>query len=175
MDELYDLRFPIGEFIAPKKYTKWLLQEWVSEITEFPDNLEAVVHKLTPEELLKTYRPNGWNIQQLVHHCADSHMNSIIRFKLTLTEDNPTIKPYEEGLWAELADGNTSSLENSLAIIKGVHGRWSLLLNRLSDEDLKRPFVHPESGNRVTIQENIGIYAWHCRHHLRHIQLALKV
>ncbi len=172
--ELYKLRFPTGEFTTPEIYTQEILDQWISEIVNFPENMNDLISGLNKVQLQLTYRPGGWNIQQVLHHCADSHMNSIIRFKLTLTEVNPIIKPYEESKWAILADGNTSNLKDSLAIIKGVHGRWGVLLNNLSNSDLHRSFIHPETGNQVTIKENIGIYAWHCRHHLGHIKLALK-
>jgi hypothetical protein len=110
----------------------------------------------------------------VVHHCADSHMNSIIRFKLTLTEDDPEIRPYYEGRWAELVDGKDDDISYSLQLITAVHSKWVKLLKGLKPNDLERNFIHPEHGQAFSIAENIGIYAWHCNHHLTHIELALK-
>src|SRR5690606_40023431 len=120
-------------------------------------------------ELAKRYRPEGWTIRQLVHHCADSHMNSFIRFKLTLTEETPTIKPYLEDLWAELPDASHLPIDSSLDVLKGLHHRWTALLKSLTEEDLKRQFIHPETNERISLETNIGIYAWNGDHHLAHM------
>ncbi|MFT4524048.1 MAG: hypothetical protein ACI85F_000189 [Bacteroidia bacterium] len=131
----------------------------------FPQRLRNFTKNLSVDQLNLTYRPDGWSIKQVVHHCADSHMNSIIRFKLTLTEDDPEIRPYYEGRWAELVDGKDDDISYSLQLINAVHNKWVNLLNSLSAEDMEREFIHPEHGQRFSIAENIGIYAWHCNHH----------
>ncbi|HWS60267.1 MAG TPA: putative metal-dependent hydrolase, partial [Flavobacterium sp.] len=123
----------------------------------------------TEEQLNTQYRLEGWTIRQVVHHCADSHMNSLTRLKLALTEDKPTIKPYREELWAELPDSKNLPLESSLKMLEGIHYRWSILLNNLTKEHRERTFIHPNKGKEFRIDENIGLYAWHCNHHLAHI------
>ncbi len=170
--DLEKLKFPIGKFVAPKEISRDFIQEWISVINDFPTKLKEEVDALTEEQLNTTYRPNGWTIRQVVHHCADSHMNSLTRFKLALTEENPSIKPYFEERWAELADSATMSIVPSLLMIEGIHQRWTVLLKNLTDEQLSRMFIHPEQGKTFRLDENIGVYAWHCNHHLAHIQLA---
>lgn len=172
--DLEKLKFPIGEFHPPSEYTEELVNNWIAVLENFPIVLSRLVGELSEEQLTWKYRPEGWNVKQVVHHCADSHMNSIIRFKLALTEENPTIKPYFEDKWAELEDTLNVDVSFSLEILKGVHFRWVSLLKSLSKAQMKRSFVHPEHGSQVTIQENIGIYAWHCQHHLAHIKNALE-
>ncbi|BDD11277.1 putative metal-dependent hydrolase [Fulvitalea axinellae] len=165
------LRFPIGHFHAPEMIIPSDIEQWIEDIEKFPMLLTEELIGLSQEQLEWSYRPDGWSIRQLTHHCADSHMNSFIRFKLALTEDKPVIKPYEEALWAKLPD-NESDVTESLFILKGLHARWVQLLKNLSYKDLDREFVHPENGQTVSVAENIGIYAWHGKHHLEHIRLA---
>ena len=171
--ELEGLRYPIGEFLKPETISPQQIEEWIEVIANLPDKLIAITQDLTTEQLNWSYRPVGWSIKQIVHHFADSHMNSFIRFKLALTEDNPTIRPYKEIYWAELLDGKEDDLSDSLLLIKSLHNKWVRLLRSLSTEDLKRTFVHPEHGQQFSLDENIGIYAWHCRHHMEHIKIAL--
>ncbi len=171
---LYQLKFPIGEFKKPEVIDNSLVKQWIKEIQVFPDKIKTITDDLTPEQLNLHYRPNGWSINQVVHHCADSHMNSYIRFKLALTEDAPTIKPYFEERWAELDDANDNDISNSIALIISLHAKWVKLLKRLSPAELKREFIHPEHGKRFSLEETIGTYAWHGNHHLAHIELALK-
>jgi len=166
---LENLKYPIGKFIKPHAITQEIVLNWISEIEAFPSILNIEVIHLNNEQLDTPYRPNGWTIRQVVHHCADSHMNSFIRFKLTLTEDIPTIKPYYEDRWAELIDSKTLPIEHSLIILKGLHSRWTSLLKSLSEIDLERKFIHPDQDGKINLYENIGIYAWHCNHHLAHI------
>ena len=168
------LKFPIGRFVKPKKITKSILNSWIEDIEEFSFQLDELMSKLSEEQLNMPYRPEGWTIRQVVHHCADSHMNSFIRFKLALTEDTPTIKPYFEDQWAELPDAKNFPIESSLQIIKGLHKRWSALLYSLNPEELKKAFIHPEHQTITYLDENIGIYAWHCKHHLAHIEQVLR-
>lgn len=169
----YTSRFPIGEFKKPAVITREHRIQWLEDLTAFPADLRAQVEHLSLEELELTYREGGWNVRQVVHHCADSHMNAITRFKLALTEDNPTIRPYEEAKWAELADGKEAPIEWSLQLLAGLHARLVLLLQTLSDEQLQRTFIHPDRAPvPVTIAEQIGIYAWHSNHHLAHVKQA---
>jgi hypothetical protein len=164
-----ELKYPIGRFEKPATITAETLSKWISDILYFPERLKNEVNHLTDEQLNTHYRPGGWTIRQVIHHCADSHMNSLTRLKLVLTEDSPTIKPYYEERWAELADSKNMSIEPSLKMIEGIHERWTVLLNNLTNEEYCRIFIHPEHGKAFRIDENIGIYAWHCNHHLAHI------
>lgn len=164
-----ELKYPIGRFEEPATITTETLSKWISDILYFPERLKNEVNHLTDEQLNTPYRSGGWTIRQVIHHCADSHMNSLTRLKLVLTEDKPTIKPYDEGRWAELADSKNMPIEPSLKMIEGIHERWTVLLNNLTKDEYSRIFVHPEHGKTFRIDENIGIYAWHCNHHLAHI------
>ncbi|GGH19301.1 YfiT family bacillithiol transferase [Paenibacillus segetis] len=164
-------KYPIGQFECPATITFDEITNWIDEIRGLPSRLIEVVRHLSDQKLDCPYREHGWTIRQVVHHIADSHMNAYIRFKLALTEDNPTIKPYDQNEWANLSD-NKLPIEGSLQIIESLHERWSYLLRSLTDDQLKRTFHHPDSG-LVTLEKNIGIYAWHGNHHLAHIQNAL--
>lgn len=171
---LEKLKFPIGEFQKPTIITKEIISNWISEIEIFPTKLINEVSQLSDLQLDTPYRENGWTIRQVVHHCADSHMNSFTRFKLALTEDQPTIKPYFEDKWAVLIDSKNMPIAPSLKIIEGIHERWTILLNNLTDEQLSKTFIHPESQKHIRLDENVGIYAWHGNHHLAHITEAKK-
>lgn len=164
-----ELRFPIGQFETPNDITGKMLSKWISDISTFPTRLKEAIASLTDIQLDTPYRPGGWTIRQVVHHCADSHMNSLTRFKLTLTENRPTIKPYDEARWAELPDSKNARIEPALNMLEGLHERWTLLLHKLTAKDLEKIFIHPEQGREYRISENIGLYAWHCNHHLAHI------
>lgn len=160
-----DLRFPIGKF-DPAAYPS--RTENINMIASLPALLRSAVDGLTEDQLDTPYRPEGWTLRQTVHHIADSHINSLCRFKLALTEDeSPTIKPYMEDRWAELADSKLP-VDVSLAIIDGVHTRWVELLKNMTDEDYEREFVHPETGS-WKLEQVVGLYAWHSRHHAAHI------
>ncbi|MES2559478.1 MAG: putative metal-dependent hydrolase [Bacteroidota bacterium] len=162
------LKFPIGKYSKPATITPALLTEWIATLAALPSSLSNEVTNLTNEQLDTHYRPDGWTIRQVVHHLADSHMNAFIRFKLALTEETPTVKPYLEASWAELPD-SSMPIESSLQIITGIHARWVNLLRTFSDEDLSRTFIHPEHGKIFRLDEIIGLYAWHSNHHLAHI------
>lgn len=162
-------RYPIGQFEKPAVIDHTVLSGWIQVITQYPDRLKAEVQKLTEEQLDTPYRTGGWTIRQVVNHTADSHMNAFIRIKLALTENLPVIKPYEEALWAELPDSKNYPIHASLSILEGLHNRWQVLLTALTDAQLKRCFVHPEHGKQISIEEAIGMYSWHCKHHLAHI------
>lgn len=168
-----DLRYPIGNFSEPVFINDASLQSWVNDIDAFPERLNTTVKHLSAEQLDTPYRPGGWTIRQVIHHCADSHMNSWIRFKLALTEDKPVIKPYMEDLWAELPDSKIMDIHPSLVLLKALHTKWVFLLKSLTDIDLQRVYVHPEFGKEYKLDSAIALYAWHCNHHLAHI-LSLK-
>ena len=163
-----DLRYPIGRFKHADAITDEDLRQWIDDIAALPDQLRDAVAGLSEAQLDTTYRPGGWTLRQVVHHVGDSHMNALIRFKWALTEDRPTIKPYYEDRWAELSDYDAVPVETSLDFIARLHERWVTLLRSLTREDLTREFVHPESGT-VRLDWNVGMYAWHGRHHLAHI------
>jgi len=163
-----DERYPIGRFAAPAVVSRAQVQAWIDDIEQLPASLRSAVHLLTPEQLATPYRADGWRVQQVVHHLADSHMNSYIRFKWALTEERPTIKAYFEDRWAELPDYADVPIATSLQLLDALHQRWACFLRGLDARDLQREFVHPESGP-VRLDVNIGIYAWHGRHHLAQI------
>lgn len=164
------IKYPIGQVNIPKEITKDDISIWISDIESFPVKLENLVKTLTEDQLNTPYRDGGWTVRQTIHHCGDSHVNSYIRFKWTLTEDSPTIKAYYEDRWAELFDTKDAPITHSLLFIKALHAKWVYLLKGLSGTDLEKVFIHPENGNTVSLKENIGIYAWHCNHHYAHIE-----
>jgi len=168
---LIDLRYPIGEFQCPKEVTSQQVKEWMGDIYLLPKQLKEVLSEASEQALAKSYCENGWTVRQLVHHIADSHMNSYTRFKLALTEDVPMIKPYNEAEWAMLPDSEMP-IATSLTLIESLHERWVYLLTNLTDEQLQRAYNHPDSG-LTTLEQAVGLYAWHGKHHLAHIQHAL--
>jgi hypothetical protein len=163
------LKYPIGRFRLPEIVTHEAIQDAISTIKAFPANFFTAVSPLSISQLDTPYRPGGWTVRQLVHHCADSHMNAFIRFKLALTEENPTIKPYDEGTWANLPDANLP-IESSLAIIRAIHFKWGVLLDSMNPEDFKKTFFHPEKQKTQALGEVTLLYAWHSQHHLAHVQ-----
>ena len=173
--DIEKLRFPVGRYVVPEEITPEIRGEWSQIIAETPTQLRERIQGLDETALNWRYRPNGWNIRQVVHHFADSHANAIIRMKLTLTEDNPTIKPYNEALWAELADTLKGDLNDSLNSVEGIHNRWSVLLAAIKEAEWGRTFYHPEYDRTYTLEESLGNYAWHCEHHLAHIDQAIKL
>ncbi|WP_312093852.1 YfiT family bacillithiol transferase [Niallia sp.] len=163
-----DDRYPIGIFEYEGQISDEDLHSWISEIEHYPAKLEKAVSALSKEQLDTAYRKGGWTIRQVVHHVADSHMNAYIRTKLALTEQKPIIKPYEEALWAELAD-YSMPINVSIHLLTNIHARWVHLLRfLLLTEELERELQHPDSGIQ-TVKFLIGNYAWHGRHHLAHI------
>jgi uncharacterized damage-inducible protein DinB len=163
-----DLRYPIGPFKLESAPTDEQVQRAIQEISEAPAKLRAAVEGLSPEQLETPYRLGGWTVRQVVHHVPDSHLNSYCRFKLALTEDEPTIKAYHEDRWAELDDSRTAPIEVSLAMLESLHKRWVLLMKSLAPADFARTFRHPEIG-LVSLAKNVCLYAWHGRHHVAHI------
>ena len=169
MDQLESLRYPIGRRQKPAEVTPELRADWIEAIAEAPALLRAVVSGLTQAQLDTPYRPGGWTVRQVVHHVPDSHMNAYVRFRWTLTEDNPQIKDYNETSWAQLPDGKTADIEVSLNLLASLHERWVLLLRALTEEDFARTCVHPEMGS-VSLDDFLAVYAWHGQHHIAHIQ-----
>jgi hypothetical protein len=166
------LRYPIGRPhlptapLAPAERTAYLQQ-----ITELPAQLAAAAERLGPERLARPYRLGGWTGQQVIHHVADSHLNAYCRFRLALTEDNPTIRPYDEAAWAALPDVAATPVAVSLALLASLHSRWVALLHHLSDAQWQRTFFHPETKRISTLEQTLALYAWHGRHHLAHLGL----
>ncbi len=163
-----DLRYPVGQFEFDGHLSEDQRRLLIDEIADAPAKLRAAVAGLTPEQIETPYRPGGWTVRQVVHHIPDSHLNSYVRFKLALTEEEPTIKPYDEAAWSELEDVRTAPLETSLTLLDVLHQRWVLLLRSLNDTDFARTFRHPELGV-VSLEKNVALYAWHGRHHIAHI------
>lgn len=162
-----DLRYPVGRFSFTSADEK-SRAEAITIIAELPAKMRAAVQGLSDAQLDTRYRPDGWTVRQVVHHVPDSHMNAYIRFKFALTEETPRIKPYDEAKWAELPDGRGGPLEPSLAILDGLHARWTLLLRAMRAHDFDRQLDHPEHG-LLSLNRMLALYAWHCRHHVAHI------
>lgn len=168
------LRYPIGDYKGAATFDKTKVGNEIKIISSFFDLISAETASLNENDLKRTYREDGWNIRQLVHHCADSHMNGLIRLKLALTEDKPTIKPYPEQLFAELADTINEPIESSLLIIKGVHKRLTSVFNSMNEKDFQKSYLHPQYQKEFKMFDFLGLYSWHCLHHLEHIKLAKK-
>ena len=168
MTDLDDLRFPIGRFSPPASSLPGIRAAHIETLRVLPERLSAAVNGLSDAQLDTPYRDGGWTVRQVVHHVADSHANSYVRFKLALTEDWPTIKPYDEAAWANLADGRELPVGVSLTLIEALHGRWVRLLESLTEEDFHKGYVHPQSG-RQTLATGLALYDWHSRHHTAHI------
>ncbi len=163
------LKYPIGKYSAKDIVTKQDVQWYINTIELFPSKLKHAVTGLTEAQLDTPYREGGWTVRQVVHHTADSHMNSYIRFKLALTEDVPAIRPYLEDRWAELPEAKSGPIELSLPLLEALHKRWAVMLNGLTPDQLKRRLYHPESKMEMTVEYLLGLYAWHSEHHLAHI------
>lgn len=167
MSDVDVLRFPVGNFVPPAASTPELRAEQIDILRQLPQKLRAAVAGLSDAQLDTPYREGGWTLRQVVHHVADSHANAYVRFKLAMTEDWPTIKPYEEAEWARLAD-NKLPVDVSLAMIEALHVRWVALLESFAPEDFERGYVHPVLG-RQDLGRVLALYAWHSRHHTAHI------
>jgi uncharacterized damage-inducible protein DinB len=163
-----DPRFPIGKYQMPADVTSTKRAEAISEIAATPERVRTAVNGLSDAQLETPYRDGGWTLRQVVHHLADSHMNAYIRWRLALTETEPTIKPYEESAWAKLEDAAHAPVEVSLELLAPLHQRWVDLLRSLKDQDFARTFRHPEHGVR-TLDWMLFLYAWHGNHHTAHI------
>jgi hypothetical protein len=163
-----DLRYPVGTFNFQGTLSSQERQNLIDQIAATPENMRKAVAGLDDRQLDTPYRPEGWTVRQVVHHVPESHMTSYIRFKLAVTEDEPTIKPYFEDRWARLDDANQAPIELSLDLLETLHGRWVWFLRSLKDADFQRTFLHPELGS-VSLDKNVALYAWHGRHHVAHI------
>src|ERR1700749_1805336 len=159
------MKYPVGKFTPPASYTNDDLHHWISEVKLLPGKMRQAVISLNEKQLDTPYRTGGWTLRQVVHHVADSHMNSLTRFKLALTEENPTIKPYEEADWALLPDYRLP-VEPSLKILEGLHLHWGALLDSFTEDQWARVFTHPASGETNNLKKALGMYAWPCKHHL---------
>lgn len=162
------LSYPIGPFQSPEAVTPEERKRHIETIAAMPARLREAVSGLNDAQLDTPYRPGGWTVRQLVHHVADSHLNSYVRFRLALTEEQPTIKPYDEKKWAELKDARTLPVETSLQLIESLHHRWVSLLESLSEAEFLRTFNHPENGT-MRIDRTVALYSWHAKHHVAHI------
>ena len=163
-----DLRYPIGEFKFEAPLAQDQRQALIVKIEQTPARMRAAVADLNGEQLDTPYRPEGWTVRQVVHHVPESHLNSYIRFKLAITEDEPVIKPYFEDRWAELDDARQAPISLSLDLLETLHGRWVWFLRSLKEKDWQRTFRHPELG-LVSLDKNVALYAWHGQHHVAHI------
>lgn len=163
-----DPRYPIGKY-EPKPFDQKQKESWIADIRLLPQRLESAVLNLNEAQLETPYRDGGWTVKQLVHHVADSHLNAYTRFKLGLTETNPTIKPYEEGLWAELSDTKNLPINISLTLLHALHIRWVEILTHINDKEWERTVFHPEAKKEMTLWFLLGLYSWHSRHHTRHV------
>jgi hypothetical protein len=171
--EIYTLRYPIGKYEPVTLLTENLKDQLIGNIADLPYLLKINLETISLDEYKYTYRPEGWSINQVIHHLADSHVNAFIRFKLALTEDNPTIKPYDEGLFVQQADCTLELAEESLALITHAHKKWLALLEAMSLDDFNRTYYHPGYQNTQTLAYVLGMYSWHGFHHLAHIKYAI--
>jgi hypothetical protein len=163
-----DLRYPKGKYL-PQPFSQKQKEEWLLDIKFLPSELELAVQNLDAHQLQVPYREGGWTVQQLIHHIADSHMNAYMRFRLGLTEDNPTIRPYDQDAWAKLNDMQTVPINVSLTLLHALHKRWYATIKDLSEGEWERTVFHPEHKKKISLWELLGIYAWHGKHHIAHI------
>jgi hypothetical protein len=163
-----DLRYPVGRFAVDSEPTPDKRRRWIAQIAEAPALLRSAVAGLTEAQFDAPYRPGGWTVRQVLHHVPDSHMNAYCRYKFALTENNPTIKPYDEAAWANVADTARTPPEVSLTLLDALHRRWVILLESMAPADFERPLQHPEHGT-ITLDWMLQLYAWHGRHHTAHV------
>ena len=173
MDEEEKLRYPVGKESEQKEYNKefdeQLKSQLIDDIKMLPQSLDFAIQNLDEQQLQTPYRPGGWTVHQLIHHIADSHLNAYIRFKLGLTEENPTVKPYNQEAWANLSDSKNLPINISITLLHALHKRWCELLNNMSESEWQRSVYHPERKVEITLWELLKSYAWHSRHHTAHI------
>jgi len=163
-----DPRYPIGKFSYSGPLTAEQKRQYLDDIGQTPARLREAIRGLNDQQLDTPYRDGGWTVRQVVHHVPDSHMNSYMRFKLALTEEEPTIKTYMEDRWAELPEARQAPIGVSLALLESLHERWMLVLRNLNDADWQRTFRHPELGS-MTLERTLALYSWHGRHHVAHV------
>ena len=167
--QLEKLRYPIGQFEHHPSANLSEIKKWIRDITKHPAALKKAIKGLNEKKLNTPYRDGGWTVKQVVHHLADSHMNAYIRIKLALTENIPTIKPYEEAQWAEMDDAKKAPINISLSLLDSLHQRWTIMNKKMNETDYGKSVFHPEKKREVTIKEFLEMYSWHCRHHCAHI------
>ncbi len=166
--------FPIGKLKYPEEYSETVINKLIQDIRVLPEHLKSVSKKINKKKKLQySYREGGWTIEQIIHHLADSHMNALIRFKLALTENNPTIKPYDLDLWVETADAELP-IKVSVRLLKSIPAKWVALLENMDKNDWKRTFYHPEYNRTSTLEQTLALYAWHGKHHVAQIEVALR-
>ncbi|MFT3881446.1 MAG: putative metal-dependent hydrolase [Gemmatales bacterium] len=163
---------PVGPFVSIPKPTPVERAAMISTIKQFPAKLKQAVAGLTLEQLQTKYR--NWTLQQIVNHMADSHCNAYVRFKLTLTEKQPTIKPYDETGWSALEESKTTDINISLQMLEAIHHRWGRVMDLMKDEDFARTYYHPEYKTVVSLDEALGVYSWHCKHHLAQVEMVCR-
>ena len=167
--DLEQQKYPIGRYSRPETVTPQLIKEWISALKALPSWLDACIENLDESHYVIPYREGGWTIQQVIHHIADSHMNAYVRLKLALTEDQPTIKPYDENAWANMPDTNLTPVNVSVTMLHALHRRMVIILDNMKAEDWERSYFHPEHNRLFPIWEMVALYAWHGRHHVAHI------
>lgn len=170
MENKIDTRYPTGRFSPKEQYTFEELQVLIDKIAGFPTRLQQAVDGLTPQQMDTRYREGGWTLRQVIHHLSDSHMNAYIRLKWTLTEEQPAIKAYNEKAWAETPE-IAEDPQLSITLLSNLHAKWTRLLKRLTPEDFKKGYLHPENGKLYTLAHQVALYAWHGDHHLGHLRL----
>ena len=169
-----DLRYPVGKYNLGGPLNEAEYPKLITQIAEAPNALRSAVAGLSPDQLGTPYRPGGWTVKQVVHHLPDSHLNAYTRFKLALTEEQPTIKPYDEAAWAKLPDSQTVPIDVSLTLLDTLHVRWVALMRSMDAADFARTLRHPEHDRVLTLGQMLGLYAWHGRHHVAHITALRK-
>lgn len=174
MDNTEAKKYPIGQFQQPEKISDQDLDRYIKTIKDFPGKIKHLVENWTNEQLDTQYRTNGWKVRQLINHLADSSMNSYIRFKLALTESNPTIKTYNEQQWAELQDSFNIDIKPAMQTLKGVHKRWVYELKALTNKEFESTYHHPDQNRDISLRESLAFCAWHCDHHFAHIDQLRK-
>lgn len=174
MDGLEHKKYPIGKYQSSAEVTDQHIDQHIETLKIFPTKLRQALENFSDDMLDTQYRTDGWTIRQLINHLADSHMQSFSRFKLALTEDNPTVKPYDEAKWAELQDGRNEQVKASLMILEGLHFRWVHMLKTMTNRDFEKTYFHPEHNQKIYLRDNVAFYAWHCEHHLAHINSLKK-
>lgn len=167
-----ELKYPIGKFKNPGAFDESKLQTFKEDIKALPQQLKDAILNQDAALYEKRYRPDGWTVRQVIHHISDSHVNSYIRYRWTLTEDTPMIKAYDQSLWSELADAKSANVELSVTLLTALHAKWTNFLDLMTEEDYNKAFVHPETGSTINLFQLTGLYAWHGKHHLAHIELA---
>jgi uncharacterized damage-inducible protein DinB len=165
-----DPSYPIGKFSFDGDVSEAARAARIADIAATPRLLRAAVEGMSERQLDTPYREGGWTVRQVVHHVPDSHLNAYVRFKLALTEDAPTIKPYDEAAWAALSDSRDTPIAVSLTLLDALHQRWVTLLRAMSPADFSRTFVHPEHGRSMSLDQVLALYSWHGKHHVAHVK-----